>query len=329
MSQDLSSKIGEVLFEPPSRSVSRQVYSIVRPDSTGYVALRHQVNSIVLHQAMLDKVVQGRSSAVYDWYYSAKGLFYRLVFRERQLSVEELFDAQLDNVASLNYNLCHITSNAKGELDSFKEYYSDRHAELKRFVGVIETGDSDIGEKVKKYNGLEREFSSLRKKDAHFFDLEMGLRKMKREISSGAHNYDIANESVLDLAEEMKFLGVVEDLLTSSIHLSEHIAVKAKRLERHISATKQVYVLVKSQQEAVQSLEAAVGTLTNFTLGLHKILAGGLQEMAGMMKPGSGLNSFYSSANNNFGRLVASVSEANLMRSREVEDTVQRYLSSA
>ncbi len=326
---DVSAKVGEVLFAPPSRSALRSVYDIMRPGAVGYVALRGQVDSLVLHQALLDKVVRGEDSLFYSCYYATKGLFYRIVFSERQLSAEKLFDVQLENISALNFNLCGITSESRRELDYLREYFDDRHSELRSCVGLVKRTGYELEAKAGEYGGLQKILSSFRERDDGFFDCELKARRLKREISDKMHNYTLSNESVIDLGKEVEFLGVVEDLLLSSIQLSEHIALKARRFERHIEATRRAYLLVKSQQAAVRALDDAVTTMVDFTLGMHNLLADGLRDMAGIMEPVSSVNSFYPAAVKSLGGLVSSVSEANLMRNIEVEDAVRRYTSNS
>lgn len=324
MKTEARSQLEDILLQPPKGSVARQVYAIMRPRNIGYVALRQQVDSLVLHQAELDRAVRGKSSMFHNCYYSAKGLFYQLLFGERQLAVEELFDLQLDNIFSLNFNLCSITEESRRELDSLRGYYNHRHKELRHFVDLA--GNTSLEGKTKLYHKLNHELSSRGRKDKEFFDLELKARELKREIVESLHRYTLANDSILDLGEELRFLGVVEDLLQSSIHLSEGIAVKSKRIERHISATKQAYTLVKAQESAVKALDTAVTTLTRFTLGMHNILAEGLSEMSGIIASSKGFE-FYPTAIGNLGTFVSSVSEASLLRSQDVEAAVQRYLS--
>ena len=62
-------------------------------------------------------------------------------------------------------------------------------------------------------------------------------------------------------------------------------------------------------------------------LSLHNILADGLKDMAWLVSSFSSLNSFYVSGIKGLGSLVNSVSEANLVRSQDAENAVQRYLS--
>lgn len=326
MKSNLSAVIAEMVSEPRT-SVARQVYAIMKPKSVGYVALREQVNALVLHQALLDRAVRGRNSAFYDCYYATKGLFYHLVLGERQLSIDELFDVQIDNVFNLNFNLRSITADSRSELNLLRDYYHDRHCELVKCVNAIDSTSSELSKKTEDYSKLKQGFTDLKRKDAKYFESEFKLGELKRDISENIHHYDIVNESVLDVAEELNFLDVVDDLLLNSVHLSEHISVKSRRLERHISATKQAYTLVRSQQVAVESLDSALTTLTRFTLGVHNILADGLKEMSGLVSSTSNLNRFYSTAIKGLGSLVNSVSEASLMRSQEVEGAVQRYLS--
>lgn len=325
---DVSAGIEDILNSGQRSSVAKQVYMIMKPKATGYVALREQVNSLVLHQAMLDKAVRGSSSLFCDYYYSFKGFFYEKLLGERQLDIDELFDAQLDNLFALNFNLRGITDSSRRELESFRGYYSERHKELQRCIVSIDPAGSGIEKKAKEYLALQGELKGMRRKDAKFFETEFKIRELKYEISEGMHKYNIMNEAVLDLGEETRFLNVVEDLLVNSVQLSEHIAIKAKRMERHISATKDIYVLVKAQQKAVFSLDEAVTRLTGFTLGVHNMLSEGLQDMSAVMNSCSNINSFYPSAIRGLGSLVNSVSEANLMRSQAVESAVQRYVSS-
>lgn len=327
MKDNLAGKIEELMSEPRS-SVSRKVYAIMKPKSTGYVALREQVNSLVLHQALLDKAIRGNDSAFCNIYYATKGFFYQFVLGERQLCIDELFDVQLDSMFELNFNLRSITSSSRDELSSLRDYYGGRHHELVKCVNAIDSTSSELEKATKDYAKVKQNFGSLRKKDAKYFGAEFRMRELKREVSEKVHYYDVVNESVLDLAEELRFLEVVEDLLMSSIHLSDNIAVKSKRIERHIASTKQAYTLVKSQQLAAESLDKALTNLTRFTLGVHNLLADGLRGMSDMMGSSSNINKFYSSGIKGLGSLVSSVSEANLMRSQEVENAVQKYLSS-
>ncbi|MFH0752494.1 MAG: hypothetical protein V1914_02745 [archaeon] len=329
MATNVSDKVAEILFAPSERSVLREVYDIMKPGAVGYVALRQQTDALILHQAILDKAVRGKDSLFYNCYYTTKGWFYQLVFRERQLSVEDLFDVQLDNVRALNFNLHSITSDSKSELKYLRGYYNDRHSELRTCVGAIGKTGSDLEGKVREYNDLRHKLDSFKTKDEQFFDCEFRVRELKRDISDGSHYYNVVNESVLDLGKETKFLGVVEDLLSSSIQLSEHIIIKSRRIERHIDSTRRAYLLVRSQQVAVEALNSAIVSLTEFTLGMHNVLAEGLRGMAGLMEPISGLNDFYPAAVKNLGGLVSSVSEANLMRNIEVEDAVKRFTSNS
>ncbi len=324
---NVASCIEDILSSEDRGSVARKVYSIMRPRRTGYIALRQQANSLVIHQALLDKAIRGCDSPFSDCYYSMKGFLYQLVFGERQLSIDELFDVQLDNLFELNFNLRSITSESRRELGVLRDYNTARHKELQRCVGSIDSSNSSVDSKAKEYFDLQQQVKSIGKKDENFFVVQLKLRDLKYDISEISHKYNIMNEAILDLGEEVRFLGVVEDLLINSVQLSEHIAFKAKRIERHISATKDAYSLVKAQQEAVISLDDAVTRMTRFTLGVHNILSSGLQDMSSTMNSCSNLNSFYPSAVKGLGGVVNSVSEANLLRNQDAERAVNRYLS--
>src|SRR3989344_1181727 len=169
---DVAACIEDILNSGQRSSVARQVYMIMKPKATGYVALREQVNSLVLHQAMLDKAVRGSNSAFYDCYYSMKGLFYKMVFGERQLSVDELFDVQLDSLFALNFNLRGITASSRRELESLRSYYSERHKELQRCIVSTGPAGSGIEQKTKEYIALQGQLKGMQCRDAKFFETE-------------------------------------------------------------------------------------------------------------------------------------------------------------
>jgi len=223
----------------------------------------------------------------------------------KQLSLEDLFDIQINNVAMLRSELESILAESKVVLDSLESYSRALHCEFKTALHTSQAVRENFGFIIGRYNKLSESVSKNRdvsENSSKYPNLpysckgsvsdmaSAGIREnvenkimllnARKELDNCTHSYLLANESIADISDEINFLSTVEPVFRMSIHICERVVRRTMRLERHIHYVKRVYEHFKLHQTAVEYLRSAVGALSNFTYHVNESLVQGFRRMS-------------------------------------------------
>lgn len=276
-------------------SIDNLTFMIYNVDfSSRYLVIKENVERLVKQQKTFKKLVRKRPS-----YLKMRKGFYEKILKKKQYTLEELFDVQLTNIRGLNVNLQNLLRDSRYELEELEDYYEQVNGEVSIMLNS-RNKDQELKSKSLEYQTMSHALKS-RRKDEDYFKALVKAKKFKRRLFEELHEYNLRNELLNNLAKEALFLDKFEDLLRTSIHTCERIALKTATLERHLNNTKRTYQLLRIQHKTASSLNKAMETMTDFTLQVQDTLTQGMEEI---MDIANSPDYFFSTATDNIDRLM-------------------------
>ncbi|MBU4352558.1 MAG: hypothetical protein KKA65_02440 [Nanoarchaeota archaeon] len=276
-------------------SIENLTFTIYNVDfSSRYLIIRDNVERLVKQQKVFKKLIGKKPS-----YLKLRNGFYEKVLKKKQYTLEELFDVQLTNIRGLNINLVNLLRDSRFELQELEEYYEQVNCEVAIMLNS-KNKEHELKTKSLEYQTMSHSLK-VSKKDENYFKALVKAKKFKRGLFEELHEYNLRNELLSNLAKEALFLDKFEDLLRTSIHTCEKIALKTATLERHLNNTKRTYQLLRIQHKTASSLNKAMATMTDFTLQLQDTLTDGMQEI---MDIANSPDYFFTTATDNMDRLI-------------------------
>ncbi len=262
--------------------------------SSRYLVIKDNVEKLVKQQKMFKKLVKKKPGMQ-----KFRKNFYEKMLKKKQYTLEELFDVQLQNIRGLNYNLQGLLRDSRMELQDIEKYYEKINREVLIMLGY-DNKEVELKQQSSQYQSMRHELNTA-KKDSRYFEKLVHAKKCKRKLFEELHEYNLRNELLSNLAKESMFLDKFEDLVRTSIHTCERIALKTATLERHLNNTKRTYQLLRAQQKTAQSLNSSMQTMTDFTLQLQGTLNQGMKEI---MDIANTPDRYFSNATDNIDRLL-------------------------
>jgi len=281
-------------------------FIMVRKGTNSYYSrLEYVMKAVAKCQKRIEKETAAEISPFYFTLNKiAKGV--KSAVGVRQLSLEDLFDIQISNVALLRSELEGILAESKTVLNSLEDYSRTLHCEFKTALRTSQSVRENFGFIRGRYNKLSENVSKNRSISEIFSDSsdlpylyknlsrsdvrptgiqdhvenKIMLLIARKELDNYAHSYILANDSIVDISSEINFLSAVEPAFRMSVYICERIVHRTIRLERHIRYVKSVYEHFKLHQTAVEYLHSAVNALSNFTYQVNDSLAQGFRRMS-------------------------------------------------
>lgn len=214
-----------------------------------------------------------------DFYLKTRKLVRERVFGKKVKTIEELFNLQLGAMRGINYGLEIINNEARQRLSLLERYIEKINYEYEHNFLGIDSKKNSLNPILKDYIWLYQRFNSLTKKDKDYFDVERGLRDLKRRLSEGGLAYKKMLDVVDDFEKERNSLNALEDFFRHSIHLSERMVAKAKRFENHVANTKDAYIMARDINCGFAAVLKAIQNSSSTISQLQQVLTEGLKEM--------------------------------------------------
>lgn len=283
-----------------------------------YGELKNRVKDMGVIQKKIERALPKQDANALSTFLAHKLLLFK------QPRIEELFDMQLTNIASLNAILININFESRRELSSLVKYSKLVSCKFAESLEARQKKKANISNRGALVQEAQNALKEVKRTDKRYFVVEEGIKDLRRGIGEDMHSYKLANDAAVDLGQEREFLVLMESLLRVSMYTCEKISSKAKRIENHIGRTKKIYTAMDDQQQAVALLHTAISTLSSYTLQVHQTLGKGIHDMAKTAHNPEILSSFYLSANKNLTDIIESVKKASDMDVSE--KIVDKYL---
>lgn len=288
----------------------------------GYNGIKEHIDDIVIIGEIISSEVKYIENG--GIYKKIREFIETKILRRKKFSVEELLEAQATNIRLLNQNLKSINLEARSENKNLIRYYEHICEELRKNILTIPERQEKLKEKTEEYNQSKQKLLTIKGYDKEYFTTEKKLRELRRNQSEEEHNYILKMKDAEKLQIEKAFLGVVEEVLRKSIHLSEIYSKDAEHVGRHIENTKEVYGRIIKQQEQFSMLKEGVGKLGTYLSKLQEGITKGLEEMN---KTANGVNSLdiaYAQNMKNLKNIVEDIKNTQVEKTSKIEKTLER-----
>lgn len=292
----------------------------VQDCSLDYQELEGSVKNLMQMHEDLEAQIREMKTPFHKFYAKLK----RSLFGAPKHPVEEVMNMQLMIIRQIRRALEFNSNKTRSKLDTIISY--------------SEASDLKIGENLQ-YRAKEKPvleetrkaldaFSlTIQKEDktiAGFFKKEHEYKRTLREYKEDAHKYDLATDSALDLLQQRKYLGLQEEIIRNTVHTSERLSEKTRRIENQIAIVKGLYDSVLKQHKLYITLYQAICAQKTYISNLDEILMNGQQVMEQIATRSNSLNNFHE--NPRLEGLSENIEYVNFDRRSEKELLLAEYL---
>lgn len=288
--------------------------------SLDYQELEGSVKNLMQMHGDLESQIREMKTPLHKLYARLK----RSLFGVPKHSVEEVMNMQLMIIRQIRRALEFNSNKTRSKLDAIINYSeaSDKNIEENLQYWAKEKPALEEARKI-----LESISSAIQKEDKTkqgFFEKEHEYKKTLREYKENAHKYDLAADAVLDLLQQRKYLSLQEEIIRNTVHTSERLAEKTRRIESQLSIVRGLYDSVLKQHKLYATLYHAICAQKTYISNLDEILMNGQQVMEQIATRSSALNGF--NENPRLEGISENIEYANFDRRSEKELLLAEYL---
>lgn len=236
-------------------------------------------------------------------------------------TIEDIFRNQLATIKQLRRGIELQSEKSRSQMDELVVYQEEKSEEISEALDYIAANGKQLCPASKPM--LISKPKEKQKIDREYLKREDDYIKGAREISEKQHKYIMAAEKIIDLLRQKVYLRIQEELVRNTVHSSERITEKAKRIEDQISITRGLYDSVLTQQKLCGTLYKALETQRTYIAGLDNIVITGRRIMNDIVSKSAVLNDF-----NSMGRLdgiLDEIASDNKERKEELISTIEKY----
>jgi len=257
----------------------------------------------------------------------AKGLakLKRALGAKPKYSVEEILRMQLEIIRRLRRTMELQSVKTRTRLEHLVDYSEEVDGKIENSMEYRLSQKPEI-EQLERT--LAEESKQLQKEDKSkkgYFAKEHAYKRARRDLSEKHHQYDLATEAVIDFTQQEHYLEVQEDLIRNTVHTSERLAEKTKRVESQIAVIRGTYDAVIKQQKLYIALYQALHEQRVYIQGLDQILMIGRSTLSQIAARSQTLNGFYDNPDTE--GLRDSIADENYDRREENEFTLEDHIN--
>lgn len=290
----------------------------------GYLGVRKNITDIVIIGSEIGKEVNNQADIFSKGYTKIRDFFNEKIMGKKKPTIEELLDTQLRNITLLNMNLKHINEEAKAERENLIKYHEEICDELKHNLITVPERQRSLKQRTQEFSNIKQNLTTIKKYDEKYFETEKMFRRIKRSQAEEEHDYVMRMRDTIRLDQEKAFLGVMEELLTKSIHLSQIYSRDTEHIERHVDKTKNVYLRLLKQQGQFLILREGVEKLKNYLINLQQGVMKGINEMNSAVNSIDSLNAVYAPNMGSIKFILDDIRNAHNERAIEMENILER-----
>ncbi len=292
----------------------------------GYLGVQKHVKDIIAVGNITGREVNYQANNLTKTCSKIKCFFNEKVMGKKKFTIEELLNMQQRNITLLNSNLRHLNDEARGERENLIEYYEQICEEFKNNILTVPDRQKRLKMKTQELSTARQIMKTVKGYDDGYFTTEKRFREARRNQAEEEHDYVMRMRDTVKLQQEKKFLDIMEQLLTRSIHLSELYCRDVEHVERHVEKTKNVYLRLIRQQGQFFMLRDGVEKLKEYLLNLQSGVTRGVAEMNEIVNGVDSLNAIYAPNMGNLKMIVEDVRSAHNEKSAEIEERLSYKL---
>ena len=288
--------------------------------SLDYQELEGSVKNLMQMHDGLETQIREMKTPFHKFYAKLK----RSLFGAPKHSAEEVMNMQLMIIRQIRRALEFNSNKTRTKLDTIINYSEASDLKIEENLQYRAREKPRLEETRKILETLSSTIQKEDKTKQGFFEKEHDYKKVLRGYKENTHKYDLATDAVLDLLQQGKYLGLQEEIIRNTVHTSERLSEKTRRIENQISIVKGLYDSVLKQHKLYVTLYQAICAQKTYISNLDDILMNGQQVMEQIATKSNVLNGF--NENPRLEGISENIEYVNLDRRSEKELLLAEYL---